>query len=322
MTQRTYKLTFDGITLDTSKLRMEKRGGKEVIDYFFLNADYRIEDDTITDVASFRKAIEEGGDECRILETDGDRTVVEVTLDLEPIHKPDPPTLECMSSHLDGAHCGLGDWYPEIEEGIQAALNQGPEHEWTTGWYASKKEIASARITNADGGMKIEVSVSDDFDTPGLGERVIEHTTDLETIRAAIYEAWDDAEGDQKDNRLYVAYSVLTEVEHTVSRWYIPGLPYWLGSLILRVLPFLRNRKVRSQGWVETYLKPTYEACDFGYDQPPGDNYHQWGFQDEYDIPEDVKEQLEEWAQSHDLGSFTVGEFTIKSWDDPKHLND
>ena len=207
-------------------------------------------------------------------------------------------TLECMSSHLDGAHCGLGDWYAEIEQGIQDALNKGPEYEWTTGWYASKKEIASARITNEQGGIRIEVLVSDDFDTPGIGTEIIEHTTDLDRIREAIYEAWDEAGENQKGNRLYVGYSVLTEVESHST--YIAGKP--------------QGKPIRHQGWVETYIKPDGDGCY--WDEPPGDNYHQWGFQDEYDIPQDVKNKLAEWANDHDWGEFTYGDFTIKAWDE------
>jgi len=288
MTTRTYTLSFDGITLDTSKLRMEKRGGKEVMDFFYLDENYTIQDDEIVDVDSLRKAIEES-DECVLESIEGERTTLKVTLDLYDSGPPviEYETLECMSSHMDGAHCGLGDWYPEIEAGIEAALKKGAEYRWTTGWYASKKEIASANISNTPDGICVEVSVSDDFDTPGLGSRSIAFTTDLEEIRQAIYDAWDDAEGNQKENRMYVGYSVHDATE--------------------------------GGGWVETYIKASGEGALWCGDSPPGDNYHTWGFQNEYDIPEDVKDQLEEWAQSNDWGSHTVGDFTIKGWDeDPR----
>ena len=83
---------------------------------------------------------------------------------------------------------------------------------------------------------------------------------------------------------------------------------------------------MKHQGWVETYIR-----CDddFGWedgDSPPGDNYHQWGFQDEYEIPEDVKVQLAKWAEAwgyeHNEPQFTCGEFTIKPWDEVPHMND
>lgn len=315
MTTKTYTLTFNNIALDTTNLRMDKRGWQEVIEYFLLDESFTINDEEIVDVASFRKALE-ADDATNIKSIDGEQTVVEVTLTLPSLHKAEPPTLACMATHMDGAHCGLGDWYGEIEEGIQAALNDGPERDWTTGWYASKKEIASARITNADGGMLIEVSVSDDFDTPGLGERIIQHTTDIEEIRAAIYEAWEEAEGDQKDNRMYVGFSILTETDYTRQRFSLPYVPYWLGRLILRMVPSLRRTTVRSQGWVETYIKASGEGAYWCGDSPPGDSYHTWGFQDEYDIPEDVKEELLDWIDDNDFGSHTVGEFTVKAWDE------
>tara|TARA_Y100000034_G_scaffold136208_1_gene211530 strand:- start:12589 stop:13167 length:579 start_codon:yes stop_codon:yes gene_type:complete len=187
-----------------------------------------------------------------------------------------------MSSHLDGAHCGLGDWYPEIEQGIQDALNQGPNAEWTTGWYASKKEIASANISNDQGKLHIQVSVSDEFDTPGMGERIIDHTTDLEKVRETIYEAWDDAEFNRKENQTYVGWSILID----------------------------------GKSWVETYIQQS--ADGFFHDSPPGDCYHQWGFQEEYDLPEDVKEAIEDFVQSWDGSSqFEFKGFVVRQWDSP-----
>jgi len=283
---------------------MDKRGGQEVIDYFYLNAEYRIEDDDITDVASFRKAMQEG-DECRIVSSDGDKTVVEVSLELYPIHKPDPPTLECMKTHMDGAHCGLGDWYPEIEEGIAAALAKGPEYDWTTGWYASKKEIASAKIDHCEGGMRVEVSVSDDFDTPGMGCQIIQHTTDLERIREAIYEAWSEAEGDQKDNREYVGWSLLHQEEYTD----------------------YQGRTFKHWAWMETYIQRAGDALEhcFEGDQPPGDNYHKWGFQEDWPeedchsaIPEDVRDVFEQYIHGKH-GNVPMVEYKgwrLRSWDD------
>lgn len=89
MTSRTYTLTFEGITLDTTNLRMEKRGGKEVIDFFYLDENFTIKDDDITDVSSLRAAIEKSP-ECKIISTEGDRTTLEVKLDLYDV-APEPP---------------------------------------------------------------------------------------------------------------------------------------------------------------------------------------------------------------------------------------
>jgi hypothetical protein len=215
-------------------------------------------------------------------------------------------TLACMATHMDGAHCGLGDWYPEIEKGIQKALKHGPK-QWTTGWYASKKEIASAKITCQDGKIKVEVSVSDDFDTEGLGSKTIPHTTDLEVVRETIYAAWDEANGNQKDNRCYVGFSILTRTR--VYSTYIGGKPQGKGRMAM--------------SWVETYIRQSGDG--YCLDSPPGDNYSQWGFQGEYDIPDDVKERLAKWAEQWpDDGKkeFKCKGFTIKPWEEDEHGND
>jgi hypothetical protein len=199
--------------------------------------------------------------------------------------------LECMKTHMDGSHCGLADWYPEIEEGIAKALAEGPEFGWTTGWYASKKEIASCCITHNEGVIKVEVSVSDDFDTPGYSLQLFEHTTDLETIRETIYKTWDEAEKNQKGNRLYIGWKIIT-IENS------------------------DPEKEPYKAWVETYIQPADEAC--WMDSPPGDNYHSWGFQEEYDMPQEVKDHFQEFIMDWDGGD-TVCEyegFTLEKWED------
>lgn len=160
----------------------------------------------------------------------------------------------------DGAHRGLGDWYPGVEAQIRLAL-EGKES-FTTGWYGSKHEIASAKITYLADQEEIlvEVSVSDDFDTNGLGDKIIPHTADLDTLRIAISEAWDEAIESQKDNREYAMWMVQKDGQ-----------------------------------WIETYLVDT---SDFRSDCPPGDNYHQWGWQEEATIPADVKAKIEEGIHS------------------------
>jgi len=180
-------------------------------------------------------------------------------------------------SGCDGSHRGLTDWYRDLEENIVKALAEGPEFEWTTGWYSSKHEIATACITCTGGVIRTEASVSDDFDTPGYGLADIEYTTDLDEIRQAIYRAWDAAIEDKRENEMFIGYSV-----------------------------------IHNGSWVETYIK------DAGYDldYPPGDNYYDWGWQGEEDIPEDVKEALQKWADEHDDGEFEYKDYKIKTWSD------
>ena len=91
-------------------------------------------------------------------------------------------------SQGNGAHCGLSDWYPEQEAALKAALEA--KAPFDTGWYSSKKEIASARIRSEDGvKIKVEVSVSDDFDTEGLGYASTKDWT-VKAVSAAIDSAW------------------------------------------------------------------------------------------------------------------------------------
>ena len=106
-------------------------------------------------------------------------------------------TLECMKDN--GADRGLSDWHPEIEAGIIEALAKGPAYEWTTGWYASTHECAFARIICNRNGLVIEVSVTDDQECQSLGSQIIPHSTNLDDIRNAIGEAWEEAEKSDKE---------------------------------------------------------------------------------------------------------------------------
>ena len=185
----------------------------------------------------------------------------------------------------DGAHCGLTDWYPEKEAALLVALQA--RKPFDTGWYGSKKELASARIHSVDGITIIcEASVSDDLDTNGTGNA---DTTDwtLEAVAAAISTAWVGAEHDQRDNTPYTGFSIIDP----------------------------------SGAWVETYLLSSGE-----FDTPPGDNYHWWGWQhDEVDevgvpdpnIPGDVVGAFEsyvaDWERPAEL---TVRGWTIRPWRD------
>lgn len=189
----------------------------------------------------------------------------------------------------DGAHCGLTDWYPPLEAAITAALARGKSYAWTTGWYASKKEIASACITQRDGEITVEVSVSDDFDTNGSGEQTIRFTKNLDRIRDAISAAWTEANRDRRDNEVYAGFSV-----------------------------------GRGGGWEFTLILPVGWGHEM--DVPPGDNYHRWGWQEVEDgedrpaeIPAEVAERLKQWAEDpmHGAGEkHTYRGWTIKAWED------
>lgn len=193
--------------------------------------------------------------------------------------------------HGDGAHCGLSDWYEEGEAQLAAVLaNHAP---FDTGWYSSKKEIASARIWSEDGiKIKVEASVSDDFDTTGWGYI---STTDwgLNAIRNAISFAWDKAEKDRNANQEYEGFRI-----------------------------------GRDGRWEETYLINIGWGENLA---PPGDNYHWWGWQydgeDEGqgvphpDLPVEIVQAFEKWAHNwtfrhHQEKELRIGEWAITPWRD------
>jgi hypothetical protein len=179
----------------------------------------------------------------------------------------------------DGAHCGLTDRYPDIEAALESAL--ATTDAWTTGWYSSKKAIATCRITRVGELITVEVIVSDDLDTEGLASITINEST-IEAIDNAITEAWELAEQDQKANRDYTGYSIIDGIR-----------------------------------WIETYIQQRNDG--WMMDEPPGDNYHQWGFQNEGNLTDEEKEAIEDMIESNDWETdkeVTVGKYTVKVWND------
>lgn len=185
-----------------------------------------------------------------------------------------------MTSRATAPNGGLTDWYEEVEEQILDALKQGPGFEWTTGWYASKKEIASGQVTCRGGQIYCEASVSDDFDTEGSGSVTIPWSPEIEDIKEALGAAWQNAEYNQKDNRLYYGFKVL-----------------------------------HNGSWVESYLAPMGDGHYM--DAPPGDYYHQWGWQEDDELPPHVKAAMQQWLD--DGGpedKFEIDGWVIQPWED------
>ena len=196
--------------------------------------------------------------------------------------------------HGDGAHWGLSDWYPEGKAQLAAALVDGSPFD--TGWYSSKKEIASARIWSEDGvKIKVEACVSDDFDTEGLGYA---STTDwsIEAVQGCVSKAWDKAEQARDEAQPYEGFTILQYRE-------------------------------KGPAWVETYL------VDIGWGDyaPPGDNYAWWGWQYDGaddtvgvphpDIPLETVQAFEKWAHNWAFGRLPaennclrIDEWEIKPW--------
>lgn len=212
----------------------------------------------------------------------------------------------------DGAHCGLADWYEDKEAALKAALESGQPFD--TGWYSSKKEIASARISSDGESVRVEVSVSDDFDTEGYFSGTIPAPATLEQVAEEIWRIWDEAEEDQKDNRAYAGYSLI----HYSAK--IPD--FFRGD---RVYPQeTRKRYPRKVARCIDYLiVPVGFGCEM--DSPPGDNYWHWGWQNDSDgegqncvekgISKSAVKKFERFANAGEIGSLRIGDWEISSWD-------
>lgn len=230
----------------------------------------------------------------------------------------DPPEiLEAFANGRDGAHWGLTDLYPDKEEALKAALESGLPFD--TGWYASKKEIATARIYRpaATSNVYCEVSVSDDFDTEGLGSAVVGGLgLTLETVYEAVGRAWDEASGDQKDNRGYAGYSL---IRHTTK------IPEWRRSERIHPNETRQRYPTKVAQCLDYYI-----ANPMGLDVPPGDCYHFWGWQNdahddpqtegqkcvEIGIPASTVKAFEVFAAGCRQGSIRIGDWEFKSWED------
>lgn len=178
---------------------------------------------------------------------------------------------------------GASDFYSDKREEILAAVSSGLSFD--TGWGACKKEILSSRIVCLGDSFVCKVSVCDDFDTNGhaglTALRGVSHEDTMINIGTALDNASGLALEDQKNNREYRGFTIHNEQ----------------GS------------------WVETYIQDT---GGWGNEYPPGDNYAEWGFQGDSEIPEDVKEKMEEWIVSYPPnGSFLKLEgWRVSPWDD------
>ena len=181
----------------------------------------------------------------------------------------------------DGTKWGVSDFYEDKEATLRAALDSGKD--FSTGWFGSKKEIASGCVTRIGKDILCEASCSDDFDTEGNGSATVKigkKSGDrlLAAIQAALDHALAEAQADRRLNSPVQLWAVYNQ--H--------------GS------------------WVETYLAPA--GIDCADDGPPGDNYAKWFWQGEAKIPVAVKKAFEERSQSG--GEFTSGGYTFKLCDE------
>jgi len=200
----------------------------------------------------------------------------------------------------DGSHWGLTDWYKEKEIALEKAIKKG--NAFTTNWYSSKKELASAKIDfDGESAFTVSVSVFDDLDTEGMAVDTFfcnPHSNLAEIIymiKNTIDRTWGKAIKNQKENQMYMGFSILHKSK--VYGGYVGGKG--IGKPQTRLC------------WVETYLKNTH-----GLDSPTGDCYSQWGFQDEIEIPVNVKNKLSNWAENwNGEKQYRYKEWVIKPWE-------
>lgn len=218
-------------------------------------------------------------------------------------------TFEFNLPGLDGTKWGPSDFYPEVHQQLAEAFASGLD--WDTGWMGCKKEILSSRFSREGNTVTVQVSVSDDFDTNGVGEAAFsfdqEETVDsfFSKIEKAAGEAHAHALDEQKDNRTYIGFRV--------------G----------RVLKKGPNAAALPVPWEWTYL---YNIS--GLSSPPGDNYHRWGWQEvpddaddddleahPEDMPADVADKLAELITdfccgSLDAAALEYGGYRATPWED------
>lgn len=182
---------------------------------------------------------------------------------------------------------GASDFYDDKEAELCAALASGKPFD--TEWGGCKKEICSSRVSFDGKTLTCKVSVSDDFDTEGLGTetRSFSRPYTIDDVTHLLDEAHKNALECQRDNADYTGFSI-----HA-------------GDI--------------TDPWVETYIAQRSDMAGY-MDCPPGDNYHQWGFQDETDeIPVDVRNDLENYIIRHqfdkDFAPYVSERWTVKRWD-------
>lgn len=195
----------------------------------------------------------------------------ELQIKFEPVD-----TSKLFSSPMYGDCCSWGPFelYEDHEKLLKLVLEDDIK-QWDTGWAGCKKEIVSFRAARDGDEVVCQASCSDDFDTEGNGGVVIhldaretfqgdwvEHS--YERILEGLGEAWGQGVDDRKENEVYQGYSI----------------------------HFLLKPEDTSGPSVETLIL----AKDPGYDEPPGDNYSEWGFQGETELPQYLKDWIERWA--------------------------
>jgi hypothetical protein len=181
---------------------------------------------------------------------------------------------------------GASDFYDDKKAELVAALASGKPFD--TGWGGCKKEILTSRVSFDGKTITCEVSVSDDFDTEGLGSVSIPAPATIDQVETALDQASCAADENRGDNADYTGFSI--------------------------------HQGGDKGPWVETYIAQRSDMAGY-MDCPPGDNYHQWGFQDETDeVSAEDRENIENYIIRHqfdkDFAPFVCGNWTVTRWAD------
>ena len=183
---------------------------------------------------------------------------------------------------------GASDFYQSKQVELTQALASG--RPFDTDWHGCKHECLSVRVAyDGDASYTCQVSVTDDMDTEGIGtiERALNTPATLDDVAGWLNQAWTEAQEQQGENADYTGFSI--------------------------------HEGTADGAWVETYLAKRSDLALMYMDTPPGDNYQQWGFQDETDrIPAAVKSALGSYIEEHQFADeflpCTVGGYTVTRW--------
>ena len=194
---------------------------------------------------------------------------------------------EAFQANSYAAKWGVADLYEWTGNALRKALEDG--YDFDTGKWGAKKEIEYARIVRQGDQIKVTVWVYDDFDTEGKCElefSVAECDVDrmMQKIENALDEAATGARKDKVENEVYEGFALGEEID---------------------------GKRVN---WIETYIAPKGDG--WMLDQPPGDHYHEWGWQEEgSEVPENVRDLCEAWVMTNPSeSSFSVDGWMIERW--------
>lgn len=171
-----------------------------------------------------------------------------------------------------GVHYGPADFCVLHERVLHGAL--GSTEDFSTGWYSSRKELLTAKVTREGWALTLEVSVSGDSGAGGMGLVMLEITSDqhpeelFDRVSEGLDRAWNLAEEDR--------------------RWRERGVEF-------KITMVDSGSKIQ----VETIILPK----DGDTSCPPGgDDFREWGFQGEAEpgsIPMEILDKFFRWATGY-----------------------